>query len=330
MVLDRDNSSREYIGRVFQLDSTQLDNAILSIVCDQLKLAFNHLPLNTYVDFQPEITAIVKFIIGKYSYVRSGLSVGQSLLGLGYSLSSSSSAGRQRLWFHLLLDILPVYLYTRLSHLLAAAGLDEERRFKVERWSTAVEGVIRLLSVVNLLIFVRNGVYPTLTARLLRLPLKPINQRIASTGLRANDINHTFMAREHLWRGFAELLLCVGPLINWRNLARSLSRTIRSHIPSAPLYSSPTKSAEGEDGGVRRDAPLQCVFCRLTACLPHVLGSCGHVTCYQCSTVALSGGDLVYCDECGACSQRELITPLPCVAVGAAHCTPIASGGENP
>ncbi|TFJ86225.1 hypothetical protein NSK_002433 [Nannochloropsis salina CCMP1776] len=94
---------------------------------------------------------------------------------------------------------------------------------------TRAESLFRLAWLLNFLVFLRVGSYPSLLQRLvgMRLVYGP------SSGGAARNINFQFMNRQLLWEHFTQLALCVVPLVDWDGLRRQVSGLIRQRRAGA-------------------------------------------------------------------------------------------------
>ncbi|XP_043206805.1 peroxisome biogenesis factor 2-like isoform X4 [Amphibalanus amphitrite] len=97
-----------------------------------------------------------------------------------------------------------------------------------------------------------------------------------------------------------ELLMCVLPLIDFRQLRGQLLRLLPASSESSAAPRPPPFTAE-----------TRCVWCGEPPVLPHLLQCC-HLACYYCH-LAAAAGDSVRCAECGRESDRREVRPAPVV-----------------
>lgn len=141
--------------------------------------------------------------------------------------------------------------------------------FQVKSNIDKLDLIVKAFHTINLLIFLRQGVYPTLVDRLLRIKYAPIQNLNRSVG-------YSYMTRELLWHGFMELLVYTLPLINYQALKRRFLNMISKKT-------SKTKTEQY----VVLNARTTCVVCQESPIMPcRISLYCPHVSCYYCIKVS--------------------------------------------
>ncbi|XP_043206804.1 peroxisome biogenesis factor 2-like isoform X3 [Amphibalanus amphitrite] len=283
------NEESSFVGRVYQNDAETLDREAVAAIKEQLNEGAKYLMPNLYPRVEPEVLATVKLLIWRHTVDRNGATYGQRLLGLSYRhLSPARSA------LYVLLTVGAEWLRHRLPELLRLAAAPRHVSEKVLQFADRAELLLRVTSLLNTLQFLRQGAFLTLTERLLRL-----RKRRAASDV-VSETNYTYLTREHLWRGLSELLMCVLPLIDFRQLRGQLLRLLPASSESSAAPRPPPFTAE-----------TRCVWCGEPPVLPHLLQCC-HLACYYCH-LAAAAGDSVRCAECGRESDRREVRPAPVV-----------------
>ncbi|XP_032827029.1 peroxisome biogenesis factor 2 isoform X1 [Petromyzon marinus] len=305
--------------RVSQLDALELDRMLEQLLWEQLGRCFQAFRPGLLVGWEPELRALLRLLLWRFTLYSSEATVGQALLNIRYSYNHGgrhvSLSRRQKLWFAALTvgggwaserwrDIYPRgggsdgasahHADGGVGGAMGAAGGGLGYRFVTgggaaalfPRLKKAAGTALGLLGATQLLayvVFLRTGTGLSLTERL--LGLNAVQAR--PQGLR--QVGFEYMNRELLWHGFAEFLLFVLPLVN-----------------AARLRFSPT--AHGRAGGAKdpAEAATVCVACGEWPCLPHTAGGCAHVFCYHCLASRQAASADLACPRCGSPARRML------------------------
>lgn len=258
--------------RVNQLDACELDDNISDILQYQFLQIFTPFQSIRIHRFEPELKALVRFLIWKFSLGTDNSSFGQRMLSLAYKSEQVTFLKKGGLFFAFVIAEWLVdrcdWLVSKFPNLTSLQHLLDHSRI-----------VLKTLSLFNFTVFLIRGCYPTLKERLLGLTIAP------TTPQTLRDISHSYLSREILWHGFSEFLFFVMPQLNlfslW-NWARRMC-SIRTH----------------------HDCRL-CAFCESPPTLPH-LSQCGHTYCYYCLKANLKA-DANF--PCCACNELvEICTP---------------------
>jgi len=288
--MNANKAEDNFVGRVYQNDAETLDREAVAAIRNQIHEGAKYLMPNFYSSVEPEVIALVKLLMWHYTVRQTGSTFGQRLLGLSYTGFSSAQTT-----LYVLLTVAPDWLRQRLPDLLRHSAAPRQRREKLLRAADAAELLVRLASLLNLVLFLRGGVFATLPERLLGLRKRRAAQDLVS------ETNYTFLTREFLWRGFSELLMCALPLMSLGQLRTSLLRL----LPSWAAAAAPSPAAS-----LAARAP--CVYCGQPPILPHTLQCC-HLSCYYCLQAALGSAQVALCAQCGRETRREEAWPAPAV-----------------
>lgn len=264
----------EEVLRVDQLDACELDDSIADILQYHFLEILRPLQSITIDRFKPELKALIRFLLWKFSLSRDSSTFGQRMLNLTYAAKNSeslSSVQKGGLLFYFvfaewamdrsdfLLRPLPGAIHSALVRLCSSA--------------------VKTFSLINFVIFLMHGCYPTPKERLLRLQMVPTRPQT----LRA--VSHAYLSREILWHGFSEFLFFILPHFNLfalRNVIRRLWNT-----------------------GISETYKV-CSFCEDSPTFPHI-SDCGHLYCYYCLSANLKADSSF---PCCVCSQAvRTMTP---------------------
>ncbi|XP_069561664.1 peroxisome biogenesis factor 2 [Brachyistius frenatus] len=283
--------------RISQLDALELDSALEQLVWNQFSQCFQNCRPGLLTPLEPELRAVLHLLLWRFTLYSSSATVGQSLLSLRYHSTGSSSPGYkplspgQKLGLAML-TVGPRWLQERshglLSRLgLTPLGLGSERDGGVLQQGlrnalTVVSSVGKFASLINFLVFLRNGRHPVLAERIVGA------QAVFSKPNVVRDVTDQYMNRELLWHGFAEFLIFLLPLINTRKLKATLSSVVFGG-----------ESVDGEGAKKGQDLLKECGLCGEWPTMPHTVG-CRHVFCYYCIESHSIAGAFRTCPKCGA------------------------------
>ncbi|GLH16309.1 Peroxisome biogenesis factor 2 [Gryllus bimaculatus] len=176
-----------YIPRVTQLDSIEFDKEIAQVLKTQVTNISKVTPGSFLDILEPEITALLKFYIWKISVHRMHSTFGQHLLNLKYE----GTLPRCKSYAWCILSIIPSYLKDRLGPKLSSHKADAgfHMLYKIVQ---QLHIFVRVATLYNLLMFLRDGKYPTLLERVLRMRPVPASEQQRIVG-------YSFMTRELIW-----------------------------------------------------------------------------------------------------------------------------------
>ncbi|XP_041825003.1 peroxisome biogenesis factor 2 isoform X2 [Melanotaenia boesemani] len=301
---DPDVDPRIPVLRISQLDALELDSSLEQLLWTQFSQCFQNCRPGVLTPLEPELRALLHLLLWRFTLYSSNATVGQSLLSLRYHSKSSSSqryrplSPRQKLGLALL-TAGPRWLQERSHHLLPCLGLCSRGPMSegdsgllqqgLRNALALVSGITKFASLLNFLVFLRNGRHPVLAERLTGA------QAVFSKPNVIRDVTYQYMNRELLWHGFAEFLIFLLPLINTRKLKAAMSLFVFG--------------GEGSDGGGRdgQEVWKECGLCGEWPTMPHTVG-CRHVFCYYCIKSHSIADAYLTCPKCGAeAGQPELV-----------------------
>lgn len=280
------NNEIETVSRITQLDAIALDDEILRLLKHQVLLATKFLKVGFLGYCEPEVDAVLRFLLWRYSVNESYGTFGQQLL----SLKFGGPLNKTKAYVLALFSIGPKWVQGRSVDLAKSFGYGENasKVLNILHW---LEIIVKAASVINLILFIRQGRYPTLANRV--LCMKPCS--VASSSRR---IGYSYMSRELLWNGFMELLVFTLPLINYRFLRRK----------AINLFSWRRKPSQGQIIP-EISSSTKCAVCGEASVLPHHMG-CSHVFCYYCLKANVCADNEYECPLCGTSASCHGVTPL--------------------
>ncbi|KAJ3175200.1 peroxisome assembly protein (Peroxin-2) [Geranomyces variabilis] len=281
--------------RVSQMDAELLDAELTTIVKNQLVSMFTFFKRDIKDTYDPEITAVLQYIMCHLSIYSMGASYGLQLQNLKYR-NEARHQGRLEISgvdaplsmtqkvLHALFYIGGRWGVLRINRYATAHEWSEEAntswRNRLWRYMQKAETAYKALSLLNFLAFLYNGRYRSLLDRLLRMRL--VYRRRET----ARQVSFEFMNRQLVWHAFTEFLLFLVPLINVERVKNTITRAI--------------------SGPVTVDLPDHiCAIChaedrpKTTIHTPYVT-DCGHVYCYYCIKTSIMADHAFPCPRCGA------------------------------
>lgn len=240
----------ESVLRVSQLDACELDENIAAILQHQFLEIFRIIESAHIHQLRPELEAFVRFLVWKFSLQTANSTFGQRMLSLTYITEKSKPLTFFQNGGLFISFILVEWLRERCGWLITKfPGL-----FAVQRLLDYSTTALKTLSLLNFVVFLVQGHYPTLKERILGLTM-------ASTSPQSiQEISHSYLTREILWHGFSEFVFFLLPHLNIFSLRNWARRVLKTSAPSDPN---------------------QCSFCETPPTLPH-FSDCGHLYCYYC------------------------------------------------
>lgn len=219
----------------------------------------------------------------------SNSTIGQHMLNMKYTSAGSNVSLLQKLLFGFCVVGIP---YIRERSIEIKGITDRILNFNsIWRCVSMGEKLFHFASVLNFLIFLQKGKYPSLLERVLGIhPVFAQQQSI-------RQVSFDFMTRELLWHGFAEFVFFLLPLINIHKLKNLLFRRFSS---PASLDKQPSIKV----------ACHACGICNEPPTAPHQ-GLCGHVFCYYCIKANSLADSSFPCPLCGLPVSDD-ITPVEC------------------
>lgn len=305
--------------RVSQLDATILDTELSGLLKQHLQSIFR-LQTNRWwgYDRHPDLYDLLLNVLVFYlTVVRNGSSYGLSLQNLKLAdFATGKIILAKKRW--LLLGVLVgEYLFRRLQSYLYS--VDEGRgnseigpvrsSILTKIHSTAYNFLIRhksillskandlfkILNLINFLLFLVNGRYPTIVHRLLKICLTPISGDLLR--FNGDSVNYEFQNRQLVWNVMTEFLVFILPLLQLSKLKRMASRLIKlNSLKSSSInqeQSKPTSTAYTQ-------LPLsQCAICHEQEdYLTRMSGSKTKAPTYNITNPYITNCNHIYCYVC--------------------------------
>ena len=275
-----------YVPRALQLDSKQLDEEFYSILASKIFKSLSPFESRILVRLEPEIKTLLKIFLLHFTLQYNGQTVGQALLDIRYDARTS----KKRLSLYSTTAIFLTWLKLRQNTILNFISI-ETLREKIWKILHYFEIYLQSLELVNLIVFILKGNYPSVLERLFRLKMVPKSNS-------SHSISYSYFTRELLWNGFSDLLSFVLPLISYDQFHNFIKMLLPSHGKSL-------ENEEEDEEEISLDTyDLHCVVCKELATLPQVYG-CKHVTCYYCIFSPLSSKGTFQCPLC----DHEVFAP---------------------
>lgn len=178
--------------RVYQLDSAELDEELDSLFCEQLLEVCDAFRISV-ANWSNELRLALRGFIWYYSMWKTDSTFGQDMLDLRYQNANGSPMNRLQTALHGFFTIFFPYV--------------KEKYFNSPKIVQLVEDAAWILHFYWFLV---RGGFRDWTERLLRL------RAVHSETPSLSSIDFQYMNREMLWHGFADILVYVVPLINYR------------------------------------------------------------------------------------------------------------------
>lgn len=269
----------EKVLRVSQLDASELDGELFSVLQGQLQTIFKLLPSTRLLRFKPELQAALKTFIWWFSVRSSGQTFGQRMMDIQYSTEPTTTTPllSRHKWTLLCLCVGTGWLRERF-HLLGSLVLPHLSPRQLEVVLEYITAAVNTLSLLNFTAFLLQGKYPTLHDRLASVCLTP------SSPQTLRSMTFDLMNREILWHGFTEFLFFILPHLNMF--------AVRNWLQRLSLYPSS-----------RPSDPSLCAFCEKPPTMMTV-SNCGHLYCYYCLHANCIADKHFACCLCG-----KLVSP---------------------
>jgi peroxin-2 len=281
-------SKESYVPRVTQFDAVELDDEIHKILKNQIGNVTKYMTVGFLGRWEPEVDALLRLIIWKFSVNKEYSTFGQQLLSIKYG----GEFNKNKAYLFALLTVGSKYLKRR-SHEIATAARNPTVSEKIKLIFHWADITIQLASLVNLLVFLTEGKHPTLVDRI--LGLQPVS--VACPG-QDRTVGYSYMTRELLWHGLIELFVFAVPLVNYHALKRRITN----------VFSRQRRDAGNRD--VVFTADSKCAECSEKLVLPHHMG-CGHIFCFYCIKANHLADEKYECPLCGFSSgDATSIKPL--------------------
>ena len=285
-------AAAEKVLRVSQLDVVEFDEELLLGFESRLMSIFQRLPSFTFfIRIKPELKACLRILVWWFTVRKSGNTVTQEILGLGYfqiinKLSSRVVPSSPSLLtrYLLLSTVLLRWIEDRFDDIL---GLFlQTQSLNTEGVKGVINSIVQFACCLNFCSFLLHGVYPSLKERLLRLQMMPLVQQTL------RQPSYEFLNREIIWYGFSEFLFFVLPQINFFALRNFFQKKLASFGMNTTNLSAVFRYNTSSPSN-------KCTHCKSNPILPQVSSECGHVFCYYCIAANLKADKEYPCDVCG-------------------------------
>ncbi|KAK6458034.1 peroxisome assembly protein [Scheffersomyces xylosifermentans] len=317
--------------RVSQLDAHILDSELLSLLKEQLANIFQlHTTSRFSYNQHPELwSLLLNLLVFKVTVWKTGSSYGLALQNLKLTDTKTSKIigfPKKSLLLGLLIGD---YLWSKLqSYLYSLEENDSSREpYSIQLFNkirslvfnnrtaivTKLDNVIKSLNLINFMLFLVNGKYPSIIHRVLGISMTPIVSDLMK--FNGNNVNFEFQNRQLVWNVMTEFLVFLLPLLQLNKLRRLAKLALnpkrdggseeKSTGQIITLYTNLPKSQCAvchENNNQVASAGLKSLTTSGTITNPYVT-NCGHVYCYVCisirfNAIKTSGEDLP-CLRCG-------------------------------
>lgn len=293
--------------RVSQFDAQILDNELFSLLKLQLSDTFKLLSNKSWsYDLHPELwSLILKLTMFKLTTLKSGSSYGFGLQNLKLSDSKTGKLIGSGTRYLLLATIIGDCLFKKLqSYLFSLEESSGGSRSKLERLKALIsrhkttflrmsEDTVRVLELLNFVLFLIYGKYPSLVYRALGITVTPVVADLLK--FNGNNVNFEFQNRQLVWNVMTEFLVFILPLLQLRKWRRAL----RSLLPKSSDTASIGYSEKPVLTKFTSLSLSQCAICVEIIQVSGILAApsqitnpcitnCGHIFCYVCLATRLN------------------------------------------
>lgn len=308
--------------RVAQLDGHILDTELTSLLKEQLLSIFRLHATNrfSYSHHTELYDLLLKLVVFQLTVGKKSTSYGLLLQNLRLSNTSNGEKIKFGKKSALFLLIIGEYGYKRLQSYLYSIDddqIDNNTNNPVKilknilikhrtRLLVYLDNTLKVLNLVNFILFLIDGRHANLIYRVLNISLTPIVPDLLK--FNANKVNYEFQNRQLVWNVMTEFLVFTLPLLQLNKL-RSFTRKL---IPKSKSHKSESNSpyanlplsqcAICHDNNKRALAMGQKVFESSGAITNPFITNCGHIYCYVCLASKFNfmdvSGESVKCLRC--------------------------------
>ncbi|XP_057503678.1 peroxisome biogenesis protein 2-like isoform X2 [Actinidia eriantha] len=279
------------ISRVNQVDAQRLDVEMSAMLKEQLVNVFNLVKPGLLFQCEPELDAFLEFLIWRFSIWVDKPTPGNVLMNLRYRDERAIERGGkvrtglegpgltvgQKLWY-CIATVGGQYILARLQSFSAFRrwGDSQQRPLARRAWTLIqhIEGIYKVSSFGNLLIFLYTGTYRNLIERALQARL------VYGSPNMNRAVSFEYMNRQLVWNEFSEMLLLLLPLLN----SSSFKNFLR------PFSKDKSSSSGGDE--------TQCPICLANPTVPFLALPCQHSYCYYCLRTRCSAASSFRCTRC--------------------------------
>ncbi|KMZ56300.1 Peroxisome biogenesis protein 2 [Zostera marina] len=291
------------VSRVNQFDAARLDVEMSAMLKEQLLKVFSLLKPGILFQYEAELDTFLEFLIWRFSIWVDKPTPGNALMNLRYRDERSTLALEkevrtglegpglsisQKIWY-CLSTVGGQYIWTRLQSFSAFRrwGESDQRSLSRRSWGLIkrLEGLYKVASFTNLLIFLYSGRYRTIIERILKARL------VYGSPHMNRSVSFEYMNRQLVWNEFSEMLLVLLPLLNSSSAKKFLH----------PFSKDKASDSSGDDD-------TTCPICQAIPTIAFVAHPCHHRYCYYCLQTrwsATSSFRCIRCDELVNAMQRQ-------------------------
>jgi peroxin-2 len=289
------NNNIQYVLRVTQLDSTELDDLLLVNLKQSLNQDyFKYIQINFLQKYNVELIAFIKFILWYNTFYKTGQTVGQSIMDWSYLNGSSMFKKLVHCFFYCFDEWIEervpqvakkIYIHFNKSNFNGEQNQNQTR--SIDKYVEYFKAFFKLATFLNYLTFLYNGKYLHLWQRFVKM--RPIYKNMQF--MRENDTK--INEREELWQSYFILFKLINSLIDFKKLKKKLTRIL-------PVDSNKYLSSLQID-------LKTCGICQKEPTMVHSsidyskITSCKHVFCYYCIKKYLKENNQQY--FCTICSK---------------------------
>lgn len=273
---------KSVVLRVTQLDAAQLENSVFQILQDELKTSLQNDSLSFLLYVKPELNAILRYILWKLSINKAGITIGQSMFNTEYLYLNQSISCRQRYIFGVVTILLP-WVKERFSDIIKVFNFLFKANSviyspqNIENVYKYIERLLKLLSLINFILFLRYGKRASILERTLQL------DHVFSDKPTPRYIDYAYMRKEMLWEATSQTLICLLPFLNVQKLSNTFAKLCRYFR---------------NDVITNHKKLFECAICSEKATNPYC-GNCKHIFCYYCIQVNILYDSGYNCPTCG-------------------------------
>lgn len=286
--------------RVSQLDAYILDNELFSLLKQQLSDTFQLLQNQRWSFNQhPELwTLVLKLVIFRLTTYKTGSSYGLKLQNLKLSDSKSGKLIDFSTRYLLLATIIGDYIFKKFQSYLyliedsTGRQTNKLHEFFARHKTTILKklnDLIKVLELLNFVLFLVHGKYPSVVHRILGISLTPIVADLLK--FNGDNVNFEFQNRQLVWNVMTEFLVFILPLLQLQKWKRAFRQLLPTRAGKQSSFIGPT------------DVPVSTRFtdlpqshCAICIELTEKSGmkavntfvtnpcitNCGHIFCYVC------------------------------------------------
>uniref|UniRef100_A0A6N2N8D2 RING-type E3 ubiquitin transferase (cysteine targeting) n=1 Tax=Salix viminalis TaxID=40686 RepID=A0A6N2N8D2_SALVM len=280
------------ISRVNQFDAARLDIEMSAMLKEQLVKVFSLVKPGMLFQYEPELDAFLEFLIWRFSIWVDKPTPGNALMDLRYrDERAMESRGKvrtglegpgltiaQKIWY-CIATVGGQYTWARLQSFSAFRrwGDSEQRPLARRAWILIqrIEGLYKVASFGNLLVFLYTGRFRNLIERVLKARL------VYGSPNMNRAVSFEYMNRQLVWNEFSEMLLLLLPLLNSSSVKKILS----------PFSKDKSSSSKVDDD--------TCPICQAIPAIPFLALPCQHRYCYYCLRTRCAAASSFRCPRCG-------------------------------